>query len=357
MPQLNKKTALLIALPLVLFGLLLFARSRKPRLLPGVGGSVTAIAFSPDGQNVVCASNNNYVQVWLPEKERWRSFYNPDLRSNGQPGLCVRLRFSSDGKTLFAGGAAVGGSSNYSQAWDVATRRRKFAFNPTRNPVFDVSPDGRWAAMSYNDSAYLIDLQAKPQNIPQEKYRHPEDARFIRPSHKLESSGAATCVAFSPDGKTLAVGDDDVGQITFWEVETGKQLNSIASSSATTPTFLEWSPDGKFLAATGMAGITMYDIAARSTWETPWKRPGPPFNPSTFYLGGVIPIAWSPHGKTIFTGGSEVRRWRASDLKLEYSYGVSGPVAVSPDGRTLATASRADDPATPKGVLLWKLGW
>jgi WD40 repeat protein len=356
----TKKTIGLIVLPFVLFALLLYAQSRKPRLLPGVGGDVTAIAFSPDGKNIVCASNNNYVQIWLPEKEKWRSFYNPEVSSNSQPGLCVRLRFSSDGKTLFAGGAPIGGSQVYSQAWDVATRRRKFAFNPTTNSVFDVSPDGRWLAMSYNDTAFLIDLQAKPFQVSQEYYRHSKDTRFFPPRYKLGENVVANSVAFSPDGKMLAVGDNGARFApTFWSVETGKKLDvTIAAPLAGTPAFLQWSPDGKFLAATNISGITIYDITAQRSHTTTWPTTGSQPMPQTSapHMGGIIPIAWSPDGKTIFTGGDEVRRWRASDLKLEYSYGVSGPVAVSPDGRTLATASWPD-PAGPKGVLLWKLGW
>ena len=355
--KINKKNIFLIALPLALLGLILCAQSRKPRLLPGVGGNVTAIAFSPDGQKIVCASNNNYVQIWLPEKEKWRSFYSPETNTSGQPGLCVRLRFTSDGKTLFAGGSSVGGTSMYSQAWDTVTRRRKFAFNPTSNPVFDVSSDGKFAAMAYKKSAYLIDLQAKPEKISQEKYRHPKDARFIRPHNKMDAEGGVTCVAFSPDSKTLVVGASSQSPISLLSVESGKQVKVIAATASTgTLTFLEWSPDGKLLAATGNVGLTIYDIEMQSARTAAWPIANLQVNQSAAYMGGIVPIAWSPDGKTIFTGGDEVRRWRASDLKLEYSYGVPGPIAISPDGRNLATASWPE-PAGPKGVLLWKLGW
>src|SRR5215216_5065952 len=153
-PQWNKW---LLVVPLLLLGLLWFRVGQRPRperFLMGLGGYPTAIAFSPDGETLVCASSNHYLQKWMPEIKKWRSF--PDVipgRPRGYPRgfspnqmpLFLRLRFSPDGQTLYTDGSH---SSQYAPsvayAWDVATRRRKFTFAGLNGPAFDVSPDGRW---------------------------------------------------------------------------------------------------------------------------------------------------------------------------------------------------------------------
>src|SRR5690606_6849900 len=138
-------------------------------------------------------------------------------------------------------------------------------------------------------------------------------------------------------------------QSAFWSVQTGARIAPEAAgstsdfTSAGVPSFLDWSPDGKSVAASNLTGISVYDVAASQVRTTPWP-PSTAVTPagSTFYMGGIVPLAWSPDGQRLFSGGDEVRQWRASDLKLEYSYGVSGPIAISPDGRTLATPAPSD---------------
>jgi WD40 repeat protein len=60
----------------------------------------------------------------------------------------------------------------------------------------------------------------------------------------------ARCLAFSPDGKTLATGEIDV--IRFWDTATGRQVHQIAArfhEEFCGPGFLAFSPDGRRLAA------------------------------------------------------------------------------------------------------------
>src|SRR5688500_393933 len=50
---------LLVALPVVLFGLLWVIAGQRPQVLPGLGSNATTIAFAPDGKTIVCVSSNN----------------------------------------------------------------------------------------------------------------------------------------------------------------------------------------------------------------------------------------------------------------------------------------------------------
>ena len=67
-------------------------------------------------------------------------------------------------------------------------------------------------------------------------------------------------VAFSPDDKTLATGDDD-NQVRLWDVATGKvRLFKGHASEVRTVAF---SPDGKTLASGGGDGtVRLWNVGA-----------------------------------------------------------------------------------------------
>ncbi|MDQ3815907.1 MAG: WD40 repeat domain-containing protein [Armatimonadota bacterium] len=365
-----------LVVPLVLFGLLSLLIGRRPRLLPGLGGSATAIAFSPDSKSIVCASNNGYVQKWMPDIKKWRSFGNTRGYMTNLSPLFLRLRFSPDGQTLYAGGSHIDSSySSVAHAWDVTTRRRKFSFNYLKSPAFDISPDGRWAALGYRNFVTLVDLNGKPAPPRQDGFHDPSDFRVL-PYHKLSTTGTVTAVAFSPDSRTLVAGYEGFQwQFAFWHVESAERVLprtppaasnpvepapsfAFGTPSSGAPSFLEWSPDGERVAAISCGKIAIYDVMTSGVIEVPWPSvhaPPPATMGFGFNPGDTAPLAWSPDGQWLFSGGDEVRQWRTQDLKLWHSYGVPGPVAISPDGKTLATASRPE-PGAPQGVLLWKTG-
>jgi transcriptional regulator with XRE-family HTH domain len=151
-------------------------------------------------------------------------------------------------------------------------------------------------------------------------------------------SDTVLSVAFSPDGTTLASGDND-GTVQLWDVAT-RQPTGLSLSNAGAVNWVAFSPDGKTLATGDVAGtVRLWDVATH--------RPiGAPF---TVDAGQVDSMALSPDSKTLATGSADgkVRLWDMTtrrQLQLGHpSISQIGPVdsvAFSLDGKTLASGSR-----------------
>jgi WD40 repeat protein len=145
-----------------------------------------------------------------------------------------------------------------------------------------------------------------------------------------------TPIAFSPDGKALAVSHADEGSVKLWDVKQRKVIATFPGRALS----LALSPDGKTLAVGG-------DHKTVTLWDVPTgKKRG-----SLLSEGGFSCVVLSPDGKTLATGegrvgehkGAMVRLWELSTGKERASLkGHEGPIltlAFSPDGRLLATGS------------------
>lgn len=125
-------------------------------------------------------------------------------------------------------------------------------------------------------------------------------------------AGAAWSVTFSPDHRHLAVVAGGWGRIFSWP---DRQLVRAVPSNYR----LEWSPDGKWVAAT--------DGTVVRIWNSETWRPGPVLKA---HRAWVMCLAWSPDSRWLATGGTwgdgTIRVWKASGeltATWEYAAGVS----------------------------------
>jgi|JFJP01.1.fsa_nt_gi FOG: WD40 repeat len=145
-----------------------------------------------------------------------------------------------------------------------------------------------------------------------------------------EVLGSGLSIAFSPDGKLLAMGDTN-SEIHLWQMpefrllRTSKEYGSIVLSAAL-------SPDGKTLATGGSNGtIRCWDV---SSWSIRQILQG---NTST-----VLGVAFSPDGKMLASsiGDGTVRFWDWSNgrclLTLPAHQSQARSIAFSPQGKILA---------------------
>jgi WD40 repeat protein len=158
-------------------------------------------------------------------------------------------------------------------------------------------------------------------------------------------------VAFSPDGKTLAMGG--FNKITLWDVKTGRnvamfggiwQVNSVA-----------FSPDGKTLAAgDGDKTIKLWDMANAKPPATLsgvlvhlvlGTQSVKPTATLSGHQANAFPVVYSPDGKTLASGSEDctVKLWnvtsgRCTATLTGHNKGIYA-LAFAPNGRTLASGS------------------
>jgi len=114
----------------------------------------------------------------------------------------------------------------------------------------------------------------------------------------------ANSLAFSPDGKTLAIGSGEPsrsGDITLWDLATGKLVKNYAERHLDSVFALDFSPDGKLLASGGA------DKAVRITDLTSGKVVKV-FEGHTHH---VLGLTWRADGRLLASSGADnvVKVW------------------------------------------------
>ncbi|MFN7561979.1 MAG: c-type cytochrome domain-containing protein, partial [Prosthecobacter sp.] len=129
---------------------------------------------------------------------------------------------------------------------------------------------------------------------------------------KSQITDRANSLAFSPDGKTLAIGSGEPsrsGDITLWDITTGKLVTNYAERHLDSVFALDFSPDGKLLASGGA------DKAVRITDLTSGKVVKV-FEGHTHH---VLGLSWRADGRLLASSGADnvdkVWDWTTGDLR------------------------------------------
>src|SRR5262245_17982869 len=282
---------------------------------PGYLEQVNSVAISDDGALLVAGSSDHqfargrvkadaeqlgpgFVRLW---DARTGGMIRP-LRSSMDQVMAVAI--SSDGRLVAAGGTAKGGPGAAS-VWDAATGTVLWSAGDHRQEVLAVAfaPDGKTLAVGAADGACEI--------------RDSHSGQVIR-KFATQKDGV-TAVVFSPEGKTLYCGEA-AGSARAWDVATGRLLHTCHSPGSKAELFtidrqmncLGLSRDGKTLATCGSSVNNEYVDSVR-LWDA---HTGTLIRDFAAEKTHGRPMALSPDGSIIATGGKSVRLSDARTGKL-----------------------------------------
>ncbi len=271
-------------------------------------GGINVIQFSPDGRQLAVGSS---IGVWLydVETEKELSMF---------PGKCKFITFSPDGSFL----ASIV-SGQVTQLWEVATGQ-KVIFNDDlpKASILRFSEDGKtlFALSQKGDSISQLDVITGKMNVKhiggrtgwnyRDVFAITHDKFAVGTENKtelwdtttreilstLEGNRRVLDLKFSPDGKQLAsageVGYKTV-KLQLWDAES-KESTTLEKHTGWVHA-LAFSPDGKILASGGSdMTVQLWDITT-----------GEPLTTFTGHNSGINALTFSPDNRTLASGSAD----------------------------------------------------
>ena len=294
----------------------------------GFDNWATSVAFSPDGK-MLAVGTHNAVRLWNVAEKKATATWKTGS------GYVKSLAFLPGSEKLIVGAYQT------VSVWNVASGEKERDLPKHRGFITSlaVSPDGKLLATGCDDeAARLIRI---------------EDGALLK---TLEHDrDPVQCVAFSADGKTLATAAGDETRVTrpgiakLWDVESGKLIRDFEGMTKVAMSVAFAEKDSKLIVGSVDEKAYVFEIESGKPLGF-FGGHGRPVNCIAMSLDGQIAITGSG-GRA--KGKNELKMWRVADGDVigtadEHEAKIAA-LALSPDGKTVATASHDNS------VRLWEV--
>jgi WD40 repeat protein len=310
--------------------------------LAGLAGKINHACFTPDRRKVVGGCADKTVRVW--EAETGRLLHT----LKGHAKEILRVCVSADGTRL------ASTDEREIKVWDAQTgkleqsmdqipegaKRLGYSFTPDGQGIADI-PTARWTA----GGSIIKEVGWGVVSVYDIRSgKLVEEPRWIGRTE----SGPITAAAFAPDGRSLAVGQDDL--VVVEGMEGWKPIDdndpkkrpkplAVLKSPYYTPLDLSYSGDGRRLAASYRGGEVVF-------WDVENKPDAVEGRTLNGHIGGVNGMDFSPDGRRLASAGADktVRLWDTQlgrqALVLQGHHDSVLAVSFSADGERLTSVSR-----------------
>jgi WD40 repeat protein len=338
-------------------------KEEPPKILKGHENSVSGLAFTPNGADLISGSPDKTLRRWDVTNEK-----QIGQAMTGSNEQVYAVAVNKDGETVASGGdnAAV-------ILWNTTNQSLAAPRIPllTEATAVAISPDNNTLAVGHSNGQISIITE----NLYERFFAHQRqvtglvfspDGKLIAsastdgsiqmrswdgntwnssPKFLLTSNQSVNSIAFSPNNMLASGGDDGV---VFWDVATGKSLGTPLKHGKTV-LCVAFSPDGKMLASgSDDWTVALWDVAKRELLS--------PLLVGHSYA--VSALAFGPHGDILASGGRDtavifwnVTTHRPFDNPFREHTGSIDSLAFSPDENMLASCSAMD-----KSIILWDVG-
>ena len=324
--------------------------------------SITSLTFSRNGSMLASASADGAIRFWNTETG------DPiPTHITGHTKAVKAVVFFKDGSTLAT--AAFNGIITF---WDLETSTiiRQTIGHRDWLTASAFSPDGtKFASLSADSNPFF-----ESGSIPTMRTSNPDqmirlvDVNTGRELDTLKNQINPTLMAFSPDGKTIALGS--TGKIRLWHTETNDHIDINLSDpkDGSLVRFLfeakslAFSPDGKKLVSGTQAGdVRMWDVEtglalANLIEQHPDSKierddTGKPIRIT--YGRATAALAFSPNNDHIAVGNIDKIRMLGSKKQFRFKetkHGTGATALVfSPDSTVLVSGTHGGR------IMLWDL--